>query len=122
MLNYFIVGLGGFTGALSRYLIGKIPLENPTAFPVNTFLINIIGAFAIGCIAAFAAMHDGVSPRLILFLKTGVCGGFTTFSTFSLEAYELIKAGAALTAFAYVISSAVLGISAVFLAEYMVND
>lgn len=117
MLDCLMVGIGGFIGSVGRYLIGKIPIKNPTAFPITTLLINIAGAFLIGCIVAIAEKNSSISPRLILFLKVGICGGFTTYSTFSLETSELINAGEILTALIYIIASVGLGILAVILAQ-----
>lgn len=82
MTDCLIVGLGGFIGSVCRFMISKLPLSAEGSFPLNTFIINILGAFAIGCIVA-AAGKD-LDPRAVLFLKVGICGGFTTFSTFSL--------------------------------------
>ena len=91
MLNCLAVGAGGFLGAVLRYLCSLLPLGRDGGFPVGTLLVNVLGAFAIGLIAAAAARHAALSPRMILFLKTGICGGFTTFSTFSLEALALLE-------------------------------
>lgn len=121
MLNCLAVGLGGFVGSVLRYLVGKIPIKNPCGFPINTFLINILGSFVIGCIVAVAAKNLSINPRLMLFLKVGVCGGFTTFSTFSLESGELIKSGQILTAAVYAILSFALGVAAVLLGQYAVS-
>ncbi len=121
MLECLAVGLGGFIGSVCRYLVGKIPLKNPAAFPVNTFLINIGGAFVIGCLAAAAAKNIHINDKLMLFLKVGICGGFTTFSTFSLEAAELMKSGAIPAALLYIVLSAVLGILAVFAGQYVIR-
>ena len=93
MLECIIVGIGGFIGSVCRYLIGLIPVSEKCAFPVKTFAINVAGAFLIGLIAALAAKEWAGSPRLILFLKVGICGGFTTFSTFSLETVSLLQGG-----------------------------
>lgn len=79
MLNCIIVGIGGAAGAVLRYLIGLVPIGKGGSFPVSTFLINIAGALAIGIIAALALRHDSPDPKLVLFLQTGICGGFTTF-------------------------------------------
>lgn len=119
MLDCLMVGLGGFIGSACRFLISKLPLAEATAFPLNTFVVNIAGAFAIGCIAAAAG--KGLDPRAVLFLKVGICGGFTTFSTFSLETLKLIEAGAWSTALLYVCSSTLLGILAVFSAQYLLR-
>lgn len=121
MLNCIIVGLGGFAGSVLRYLAGKLPLGSTTGFPVNTLLINVLGSFVIGLIAALGAKYSGLDSRLVLFLKVGLCGGFTTFSTFSLETFELIRAGAYGTAAAYAVLSAVLGVLAVLLSAALVK-
>lgn len=115
MLNCLLVGLGGFIGAVLRYLISLIPIKNPESFPINTFIINIIGAFVIGCIAFAVSKNENIDPKLLLFLKVGICGGFTTFSTFSLETAELIKSGSVVIAIIYVIASIAVGVLAVML-------
>lgn len=121
MLNCIVIGLGGFIGSVLRYLAGKLTLAPHTAFPLNTLLINVLGSFAIGLIAALVARDPGLNPRLVLFARVGLCGGFTTFSTFSLETLELIRAGAYGTAAAYAVLSAVLGVLAVLLAAALVK-
>ena len=121
MLNCLFVGLGGFIGAVLRYLISLIPIKNPESFPVNTFIINIAGAFAIGCIALAVSKNENIDPKLLLFLKVGICGGFTTFSTFSLETAELIKGGSVVTAIIYVIASIVVGVLAVMLPQFVLK-
>ena len=88
MLNFLIVGAGGFVGAAARY--GMLPLNERSVFPVNTLIINVVGAFAIGLISA-AAKHTGLDGRAVLFPKAGICGGFTTFSTFALETVTLFE-------------------------------
>lgn len=119
MLNCLTVGLGGFVGAVCRYLLGLIPLRNAHGFPVMTLLINVLGAFAIGCIVGLAAKNTDLDPRVVLFLKTGICGGFTTFSTFALETTDLLGAGETFAAAAYVVLSVVLGVLAVLAGQYV---
>ena len=119
MLDCLMVGLGGFIGSVCRFMISKLPFAAGTGFPLNTFVINILGAFAIGCIASAAG--KSLDPRAVLFLKVGVCGGFATFSTFSLETFKLLEAGAWATALIYVCSSTLLGIFAVFSAQYLLR-
>lgn len=121
MLNCLFVGLGGFIGSICRYLIGLIPLTAESGFPYKTFLINIAGAFVIGFIAALSVKNSQINARLILMLKVGVCGGFTTFSTFAYETSTLMKNGSTGIALLYVIASAVLGVIAVFVAEGIVK-
>ena len=113
MLNCLAVGAGGFLGAVLRYLCSLLPLGRDGGFPVGTLLVNVLGAFAIGLIAAAAARHAALSPRMILFLKTGICGGFTTFSTFALETSGLLQAGRLPAAAAYVVLSVLLSVGAV---------
>ncbi|MDO4501571.1 MAG: fluoride efflux transporter CrcB [Coriobacteriia bacterium] len=92
MLSALCVGAGGFVGALLRYLLGLLPWQGD--FPLITFCINFAGSFLIGVVAEVAFQRvDQVNPQLILFLKTGLCGGFTTFSTFSLETLTLLEKG-----------------------------
>ena len=117
MLNCMIVGLGGFLGSVCRYLIGLIPVREETAFPVKTFAINAAGAFLIGVIAGLTAKNGSATPRFVLFLKAGICGGFTTFSSFALETGTLIKAGNYPAALAYALLSLALGILTVFAGE-----
>ena len=121
MIECIVVGLGGMVGAVCRYLMGLIPLKEGMDFPVKTLAVNIIGAFAIGLIVAFAAKHPNLDPRSVLFLKTGVCGGSTTLSTFALEAGDLVRAGEPTASVLYIVLSLVLGIGAVFAAQSIVK-
>ena len=121
MLNCLVVGLGGFVGAVLRYLISLIPIKNPESFPVNTFIINIVGAFAIGCIAFVMTKNENIDSRVLLFLKVGICGGFTTFSTFALETTELLKGGSITVALIYVVASIVFSVLAIMLPQVVLK-
>ncbi|HEX3027700.1 MAG TPA: fluoride efflux transporter CrcB [Clostridia bacterium] len=121
ILDCLFVGIGGFIGTVFRYLMGLIPLKSENGFPINTLLVNIIGAFAIGLIAAVSAKNVSLSPRMVLFLKVGICGGFTTLSTFSLEASNLIQNGSVGVAFSYALLSVALSIAAVFGAQLLIR-
>ena len=90
-------------GAMARYAISLIPLK--TEFPFLTLITNVIGAILIGFIVGITSGRDGVSKNMVLFWKTGVCGGFTTFSTFSLEAYNLFEHNHCLLGCGYVVLS-----------------
>lgn len=114
------VGAGGAVGASARYLLGFLPVHSRSGFPVMTLLINIIGAFLIGLLAA-VAKGSGLSPRMLLFLKVGVCGGFTTFSTFSLETAGLLQNGQTYAAAVYMVLSALLCVAAVFGGQALVR-
>lgn len=119
MINILAVGLGGFVGAVGRYLIGLIPMSETMTFPIKTFGINVLGCLIIGILALSAAKGANASPQMMLFLKVGVCGGFTTFSTFALETAELIRAGSIGVALTYVIASVLVGIGVIFAVEYL---
>ena len=119
MLNILAVGAGGFAGAVCRYLIGLIPVSENLIFPVKTLAINIIGCIVIGMIAVSAARNNSWNPYIMLFLKVGLCGGFTTFSTFALETSDLIKAGHMGMSFLYVVISVLAGVAVIFALEYI---
>lgn len=89
MKGLLFVGLGGAMGAMLRYGISMLPIRSE--FPILTLSINILGAIAIGCIMGIYEETNQMNEHMLLFLKTGVCGGFTTFSTFSLEALNLFE-------------------------------
>ena len=121
MLNCLIVTLGGGIGACLRYLIGLIPLKEPLTFPIKTLFINLLGCFVIGLIATLATKTTSLSPRTILFIKTGLCGGFTTFSTFALETETLIRNGHIGLAILYVALSVIAGVALTFVGQLIVG-
>lgn len=90
LIQFVMVGLGGALGSMLRYLISLIPVNN--TFPFLTLITNLLGALLIGFIVGLSD-NLFISKKFLLFLKTGVCGGFTTFSTFSLEAVQLFQRG-----------------------------
>ncbi len=112
-MSFFFVALGGAVGAVARYAISLIPVK--TQFPVLTLATNLIGAILIGFIVGIADKKEEVSPNMVLFWKTGVCGGFTTFSTFSLEAYKLFENKAYSLGGIYVVLSVCCCLFGVFL-------
>jgi len=122
MLNCLFVGIGGFIGSVCRYLIGLIPVSENTEFPIKTLCVNVIGSFLIGLIAFSVQGGKNIDPRMVLLLKVGICGGFTTFSTFSLETFGLFQKGATLTAAIYIICSVLLGLAAVLAAKTIVGS
>ena len=121
MLNCLVVALGGGIGACLRYLIGLIPLKEPFIFPVKTLVINLLGCFVIGLVASLALKNSSLSSKLVLFIKTGFCGGFTTFSTFALETETLIKTGQSEQAVLYVALSVVAGVGLAFAGQVIVG-
>lgn len=115
MRAVFIIGLGGFVGAVLRYLLTLAPISEKTGFPVITLLVNIAGAFVIGILAGIAAKYPSFSGEWMQFLQIGICGGFTTFSTFALETTLLFGADKAGAGLLYVGLSLALGLGAVWL-------
>lgn len=88
-MGFLWVALGGAAGAMGRYAISLIPSK--TAFPYLTLITNLTGAVLIGFVVGIVNEREDISQNSILFWKTGFCGGFTTFSTFSLEACDLFE-------------------------------
>lgn len=118
-MNFLFVALGGALGAVCRYALSLVSVK--ADFPLMTFITNLLGAFIIGVIAG-TAVRKNLSSKLVLFLKTGFCGGFTTFSTFSLEAFNLLQKGAYLTAGLYVVLSLVLCVAGVALGMMITKE
>ena len=114
MIAALCVGAGGFCGDVARYLLGLLPYQGQ--FPLITFIINFTGAVVIGAVVETANIRPGMLPaNAVLFLKTGLCGGFTTFSTFSLETLGLLERGEYVIGGAYALGSlaaCVLGVVA----------
>ena len=111
-MGFLFVALGGACGAAGRYAISLIPVK--TTFPILTLVTNVLGAVLIGFVVGFAAGKSDVSENTVLFWKTGVCGGFTTFSTFSLEAFQLIESKSYVLAGAYILLSVICCIVGIF--------
>ena len=111
-MNILIVFLGGGVGAVCRYLfgVGVVRLSNPAQGPLATFMINVLGSFCMGLLIGALARTTGVSDRWRLLLGVGVLGGFTTFSSFSLEAVMMVERKAYPLAAAYIVGSVALGV------------
>ncbi len=94
MLIYLYVALGGALGSMARFwTAGFIARLTGPAFPWGTILINIVGSFVIGWFAGLSLSRTGPSPDMRAFVMAGLCGGFTTFSAFSLQTLELLREG-----------------------------
>ena len=113
MRPLLFVGIGGGLGSILRYLLQVFAGRHiPIAFPMGTFLVNFSGCFLIGIFYSLASRYTGFNPEWRLFLITGICGGFTTFSTFSYDGLMLLKQGSYLYFLLYIIGSVVLGLVA----------
>ncbi len=121
ILNCIFVGIGGFIGAVTRYLFGLIPIKLNCYFPIKTLAINIIGSFIIGIISSIAIKNKYFNPHLLLMIKVGICGGFTTFSTFAYESVDLIKNGNALISLLYIALSIILSFISIYLSEMIIK-
>jgi fluoride exporter len=109
----FIIGLGGFLGSVSRYIIVKSVNEKVhSLFPYGTLTVNIVGSFLLGIIYMIALRKIGLSENGRLFLGVGFCGGFTTFSAFAMENFSLIDQKMMGTSLLYISLSVVTGILA----------
>jgi CrcB protein len=110
-----LIGTGSFIGGVLRYALSQfIQTKFLSAFTFGTLGVNIIGCFAIGIVFALSEKTN-MSPEMRLFLATGICGGFTTFSAFSNETFSLMRDGQLFYASAYITSSVLFGLLATFI-------
>ncbi|RJP75887.1 MAG: fluoride efflux transporter CrcB [Candidatus Zixiibacteriota bacterium] len=121
MANLFLVGLGGFIGSISRYLISgwvyrfiKTPL-----FPFGTLAVNVLGCLVIGFLAGLSETRNVFTPGTRLFIFIGILGGFTTFSTFGLETFSLARDGEMLAAAGNIVLQVVTGLMAVWVGHFI---
>ena len=119
MKPFLLVALGGGAGAVCRYALTLLPISG--RFPFATLIANALGALIIGFLAGCAIQLDSFPANLNLLLKTGFCGGFTTFSTFAYETGSMMEKGQTGLALLYVVLSAVLGVLAVFAGQLTVR-
>jgi CrcB protein len=121
LITYLWVTLGSALGGLLRFAIGRAVLASDLAFPFSTLLINIVGCFVIGFYgtATLSGSRYETSENMRLFVMVGLCGGFTTFSAFSLQTFDLMRSGAWGRAAANVVLSVTLGILAVTAGHYL---
>lgn len=124
MLKMFMItGAGGFLGSGFRYLVQRyIAIYSPVSFPFGTLIVNILGSLLIGIIYALGDKTNFLSPEVRIFLAVGVCGGFTTFSSFSLDTFGLLKDSEYLYLSVYVIASVLLSISATIAGIWIIKS
>jgi len=115
-VSHLLIAVGGGLGAVSRYLVsGWMQAASGGGWPLGTLVVNVLGCFVIGILSQVAETTGIFTPATRALFFTGFLGGFTTFSTFSSEAYNLAADGAALSATLYVALHIVLGLAAVWL-------
>jgi CrcB protein len=116
------VALGGAAGSVARFVVGVWSTRAFGAgFPWGTLIINIVGSFLIGAFVELFALHWDAPQPMRVFLVVGICGGFTTFSTFSLDAYVLIERGQYALAAAYMLASVIGSILALVAALHLLR-
>jgi CrcB protein len=116
MKQLLIVGMGGFLGSVARFLVSKLNLYwTFLSIPIGTLTVNVVGSFVIGILAGISVKSELISADLRLFLMVGVCGGFTTFSSFSNENFILVQNGQIISALLYTGLSIFMGFMAVYL-------
>lgn len=120
--NFLIVGLGGGAGSMLRYAIQKIfNAQSTAAFPTGTLLVNISGCFLIGILWGLVSRSLTWNEEMKLLLMTGFCGGFTTFSAFTLEGIGLLKENKTALFLIYLTASVVGGLLATFIGIRMIK-
>lgn len=117
--NFLLIGFGGALGSMLRYGTGL--LIGAKAFPLATFLINITGSFIIGMVMAYSLKSEAFANNWKLFLATGICGGFTTFSAFSLENLQIFQNGKFGMFAIYIAASVLVGIAAVWIGFKLIS-
>lgn len=105
-----LVGAGGAIGAVLRYIIGQVVPK--TGFPFHTFFVNSIGSFVLGLV-----VFSSVGNQVVLFVGIGLCGSFTTYSTFSVQTVQLWESGDRIRSLSYSLGTLVVGLLAIGLAK-----
>lgn len=120
--NLLLVGLGSCIGGISRYLLQSfIQRHYFSSFPLGTLLVNITGCFAIGLVYGLANKGNLLSPDTRLFLATGLCGGYTTFSSFAFENMFLINGREWMYFSIYLSASVLIGLGATYLGAFLIK-
>jgi CrcB protein len=115
MNPYLLVGIGGALGAMARYGVGTAIAAPANGFPAATFLINVVGSLAMGVlVGTLAKTTPQFANEIRLFVAVGIFGGFTTFSSFSLDAISMIERGDFVLATAYIVGSVLLSLAGLY--------
>jgi len=114
--NLLLIGAGGFIGSVARYLVSRLSTHiDWFSIPVGTLLVNVLGSLLIGFLIGISEKSPILTVELRMFLMVGLCGGFTTFSSFTGENLMLMRNGQFLPLFLYTGLSILLGFTAVYL-------
>ena len=117
--NLILIFIGGGTGSIARYLIGRYINKPENLIPYGTLTVNLLGSLIIGLILGIALKSNSSHENLTLALATGFCGGFTTFSAFAFENYIFLKNGDYMSFIIYSLLSLSIGVLAVFAGVYI---
>jgi CrcB protein len=118
----FLIGMGGFIGSIARYLVSRLNVSfDLLSIPFGTLTVNVVGSFVIGFLTGIADKSALLTQEWRLFLMVGICGGFTTFSSFTNESLMLMHNGQYLSVLLYTALSVILGFLAVYLGFALTN-
>jgi CrcB protein len=121
--HILLVGFGGFIGSVARYFVSHLNINYDIySIPVGTLSVNVSGSFIIGFLTGIASKSELLTLEWRLFLMVGICGGFTTFSSFSNENLMLIHNGQYFSVLLYTTLSIILGFAAVYLGYLLTNN
>lgn len=115
LFNFMVVFFGSGLGGVMRYGVGRLLPWQEGRMPLATLCVNLLGCFLIGFFSSMSMRFPGMGKHLSLLLTVGVCGGFTTFSTFSNETLIMLRGGQTLLALAYIGANVVTGLLLVYL-------
>jgi len=120
--NILLVGIGGFLGSVARYMVSRLNLNvDFFSIPIGTLVVNITGSYIIGFLTGISEKSELLNAEWRLFLMVGICGGFTTFSSFTNENLMLMHNGQFFTVFLYTGLSILLGFLMVYLGYITTN-
>lgn len=112
----FLVGIGGGIGSVLRFVVSLLIVRiRFSIFPLTTFVVNLLGCFFVGILVGLSLKNNWLDENVKIFFITGFCGGFTTFSSFSLENFQLYQAGNYRTLVLYILINIIVGCAAVLL-------
>ncbi len=123
MIKYILlIGTGGFIGSIARFYLSRVVQQHIlSSYPYGTFVVNIVGCLCIGLIFGIAEKSAWLTPEWRLFLTVGLCGGFTTFSTFAAESFNLLRDGQFMHFITYPVLSVIAGLMAVYFGHLLVK-